>query len=66
MRVRIDIIFLDAQSRVLRVCANVPGGRLAIICYRAHAVIELGSGALQRGEIALRDRLELIADGPQR
>lgn len=49
MRYPIDVVFVDRQARVLRVCSNVKFGRLRF-APRARAVLELRSGvALQHG-----------------
>jgi hypothetical protein len=61
MRVPIDVIFIDEESRVLRVVSNVRPNRLAVSCSGAKAVIELGSGALREVDLLPGDRLELVA-----
>jgi uncharacterized protein len=44
MRFPIDVVFLDAHGRVLRIAAAVPPGRL-VACRRAGAVVEVPAGA---------------------
>ena len=44
MRFSIDVVFLDARGRVVRVAPAVPPGRL-VSCRRASAVIEVRAGA---------------------
>lgn len=43
MRFALDLIFLDAASRPVRVAANVPPRRL-LACARARSVIEVPAG----------------------
>ena len=60
MRVAIDVIFVDGESRVLRVHSDVRPNRLALSCRGAEAVVELGSGALRDIDLLPGDRLELV------
>jgi uncharacterized membrane protein (UPF0127 family) len=60
MRVAIDVIFVDGESRVLRAVSNVRPNRLALSCRGAEAVVELGSGALRDIDLLPGDRLELV------
>ena len=60
MRVAIDVIFVDRESRVIRVVSNVRPNRLALSCSGAEAVVELGSGALRDMDLLPGDRLELV------
>jgi uncharacterized membrane protein (UPF0127 family) len=55
MRFAIDILFLDAAGRMLRIQENVAPNRLAY-CSRARAVLEAARGAGGRfaGETPLR------------
>lgn len=48
MRFAIDVVFLDADGRVLRLEPALPPGRF-VAERRAHAVLELQSGAVQPG-----------------
>lgn len=59
MQAPIDVIFLDAAGRVLRTVVCVQPYRPAVLCFQAQAVIELGSGALERQDILIADRLAL-------
>jgi uncharacterized membrane protein (UPF0127 family) len=59
MRMPIDVIFLDARGRILRVEHGVRPNRPALVCRRAQAVVELGSGALLDADVLLGDYLEL-------
>ena len=60
MRVAIDVIFVDGESRVLRVVSDVRPNRLVLSCRGAEAVVELGSGALRDLDLMPGDRLELV------
>jgi uncharacterized protein len=56
----IDVVFLDRDARVLRVCAAVRAGRMRFR-FRAHAVLELASGAAQRQRLTPGTRLPELA-----
>lgn len=60
MRATLDLIFLDRNGTVLRIDPQVAPSRAAIMCRGAWAVVELGCGALQRSDVLVGDRLELI------
>ena len=60
MRVPIDVIFVDRNSRVISVVSNVRPNRLALSCSGAHGVVELGGGALRDIDLLPGDHLELI------
>ncbi len=59
MKTKIDVIFLDEQSRVLRTHACVKRNRFAVACLGANGVVELGAGALEGRDVLPGDRLEL-------
>ena len=59
MRSPIDIVFLDENSRVVRVAPCVPGMRFAVICAGAKSVVELGEGSLAGRDVLVGDRLLL-------
>lgn len=61
MRMPIDVIFVDRNSRVVRAYADVHPNRWLLSCPEAQSVFELGNGALRESEIAPGDYLELIA-----
>ncbi len=44
MRVSLDLVFVDRGRRVLRVCRDVPPGRLVWGGLRASTVLELAAG----------------------
>jgi uncharacterized membrane protein (UPF0127 family) len=60
MRTPIDVIFVDRDNVVIRLCPNVAAWQWAVVCRRARGVIELGCGALRGADIAPGDRLELV------
>jgi uncharacterized protein len=59
MRAHIDVIFLDADSRVVRTRRAVPLHRPLISCFGARSVVELGAGALDGRDVLLGDQLTL-------
>jgi uncharacterized membrane protein (UPF0127 family) len=59
MRAAIDVIFLDREQRVLRLCPAIPSFRLAVVCRGARSVVELGAGALELVDVLVGDRLDL-------
>lgn len=59
MRAHIDIIFLDAENRVMRTERNVALQRPLISCVGARSVVELGAGALDGRDVLSGDRLML-------
>jgi hypothetical protein len=61
MRQTIDVVFVDNDGCVLRICRNVRPNRLVLSCRGAKAVIELGGGALTQIDVTLGDRLELVS-----
>jgi uncharacterized protein len=59
MRAHVDVIFLDADGRVVRTDRNVPRHRPAIACPGARSVVELGAGALEGRDVLAGDWLAL-------
>lgn len=59
MRARIDVIFLDENARVIRVCRSVPRQRPLVSCVGARSVVELGAGALDGRDLLPGDALDL-------
>jgi hypothetical protein len=57
MRVLVDLIFLDAQLRVVRVEHAVRPGRPLIWCRDAASVLEMGHGFLARRDVLVGDLL---------
>lgn len=62
MRFSIDVVFLDADLRVLRVVDSVKPWRAAG-CRRARAVLELGAGEASARGISPGEQLRLDAGG---
>ena len=59
MRFAIDVVFLDADHRVLRVYAGLPPWRLVSGTRLARTVLEFGAGTLARTRLAPGDVLRL-------
>lgn len=59
MRANIDIVFLDKDSRVIRVAPAVPSMRFAVVCAGAQSVVELGEGSSAGRDVLVGDRLQL-------
>ncbi len=59
MRATVDLVFVDAQARVLRCDAGVRPGRPMVSCAQADAVIEMGTGFLDRAALTIGETLEL-------
>ena len=55
----IDLIYLDASRKVRKLCRNVPAWRFSI-CLSAHSILELAAGTIDRTQVAVGDRLELL------
>ncbi len=60
MRAPIDVIFVDDEGRVARVVHHLAPFTLALTCRAAKAVIELGAGTLEKEDVLVGDRLELV------
>jgi uncharacterized membrane protein (UPF0127 family) len=60
MRFAIDVVFVDAECRVLAVHQSVPPWR-AVACKGAKAVIELAAGECSRRDLEAGDGLELVS-----
>lgn len=52
MRMPIDVVFLDADGRVLRVFPELPAWRLVSGSRRARTVLEFGAGTLRATPLA--------------
>jgi uncharacterized membrane protein (UPF0127 family) len=57
MKFAIDVVFLSRSKKVLKVRKNM-GRRGISICLRAHSVLELPAGVLDRTGTAPGDQLE--------
>jgi len=58
MRFTIDVVFVDRQGRVLKLCRFVHPWRVRT-AIRAFAALELNGGSIDRLEIAASDRLAI-------
>jgi len=58
MRFAIDVVFVDARGRVLKIVRDLPPWRMAI-APRAHAVIELAAGSLKARDLKVGDAVDL-------
>ena len=61
MRFAIDVVFVDRDGRVRRTRPSLRPWRLQA-AFRAFAVIEFASGALERSDTRVGDRLYLAAE----
>jgi uncharacterized membrane protein (UPF0127 family) len=59
MRFAIDVVFLDADHRVLRLYPGLPPWRLVSGTRRARTVLEFGAGTLARTRLAPGDIVRL-------
>ncbi len=59
LRYPIDLIFLDQQGRVVRVCERVSPGRVIWPIPRAHSALELPAGVIASSETTVGDYIEL-------
>jgi uncharacterized membrane protein (UPF0127 family) len=63
MRFAIDLVYLDRNHRVKKICSNVPPFRLSA-CLSAHSVVELAAGAVSRTQTKPGDKLEFSPADP--
>ncbi|HZX67985.1 MAG TPA: DUF192 domain-containing protein [Candidatus Elarobacter sp.] len=61
MRSALDIIFLDADRRIVSIQPNVTPGKLHVGAPGAHITLEFGPGFLAANEIAIGDQLQLVS-----
>jgi uncharacterized protein len=59
MRERIDVVFLDAGNRVLRIDHSVRSFRFVVLCPGARTVVELGEARTKIRDLLAGDRLAL-------
>jgi len=62
MRAVVDLIFVDAEGRVVRCDAAVRPGRPSVSCAGASGVVEMGGGFLAAAALEVGDLLALEAD----
>jgi hypothetical protein len=58
MKFAIDVAFLSRQRKVLKICKEMGKWRIAM-CLRAHSVLELPCGTLERTGTQAGDQLEM-------
>jgi uncharacterized membrane protein (UPF0127 family) len=58
MRFPIDVAYLDAQGRILRIYHRLAPFRLAALSFKAKSVLELPPGILAQTETNVGDVLE--------
>jgi len=67
VRFPLDLLFLDAHFRAVRLAPHTPPGRWLMRAGRAHHVVELGAGTLKRAAPSARQGdewfLEQIPEG---
>ena len=61
MRFPIDVVFIDRDSRVVKIAENVKPWRIMLGGKGAHAVVELAGGVLAGTAITVGDQLDLAA-----
>ena len=59
MRIPIDVVFLDVDGRVVRVCPELPAWRLVSGTRKARTVLEFGAGTLATTPLAPGDLVRL-------
>jgi uncharacterized membrane protein (UPF0127 family) len=62
MRAVVDVIFVDAEGRVVHCEPAVRPGRPSVSCAGAGGVVEMGAGFLSTAELNVGDVLALEAD----
>lgn len=65
MRAPIDVVFLDAKHRVVRIYNHVRPGRIIWWVPRAHSALEVPAGAVGSSETRPGDVLEFASDLPE-
>jgi uncharacterized membrane protein (UPF0127 family) len=60
MRFSLDILFLDAEFRIVAFERNVRPGRLAVVYASSYHVIELPAGTLDPLDLLIGDRLRMF------
>jgi hypothetical protein len=60
MRFPIDLIYLDRNNRIKKLCFEVPAWRVSA-CFTAHSIIELPAGTIRETGTRVGDALEFSA-----
>ncbi|HUY82415.1 MAG TPA: DUF192 domain-containing protein [Acidobacteriaceae bacterium] len=64
MKFPIDLVYIDRNKIVKKVCRNVRPWRLSA-CLSAHSILELPVGAIDHSQTAPGDKLEFLPSEPQ-
>ena len=56
MKFPIDLVYLDRERKVRKVCSAVPAWRLSA-CFSAHSILELPAGVVEQTRTAVGDEL---------
>ena len=64
MRTAIDVVFLNAQRRVVRIYHNLVPGRVILWVPRAHSALEVPTGAVRSSETRVGDILDFADELP--
>jgi uncharacterized protein len=59
MRFAIDVVFLDRDSRVVRISAQLKPWRISPLVFRARRALELSPGAVTRSATVIGDLIRL-------
>jgi len=59
MRMPIDVIFINSNNEVVKLCLNVQAGCWSLSCRKARGLIELSSGTLEKCDIKLGHQLAI-------
>lgn len=65
MRFPIDLVYLAADGTVVKTCSRVKPFRFSAGGRRAHSVLELPAGFLDRNEMAVGEKLVMAPNGRQ-
>jgi uncharacterized protein len=60
MRFPIDIVFLNQENRVIRICHDLRPWRFSPIVFGARMALELAAGAASSSSAAIGDAIELV------
>lgn len=63
MRFDLDLVFLDREEVVVRICRDVPPWRIAWGGPRARSVVEIAAGWLPRAALAPGDQVQWLEPG---
>ncbi len=64
MRFDIDVIFLNRQMQVVRLCERLRPNGFGVICFEAQSVLEFRAGFISDRRVRLRHVLEFLPGRP--